>query len=91
MIHRRRPQLMTTVDAQTLVIINDFVDETDLAVERALDIIVQEWEKSRKPTPFEHTQNQSNSAISEKALKDIEERLIQIEEILDGARIVTLD
>ena len=57
-MHRRRFHLTSTIDAKTLVIINEVVDETKLTVGRVLNVIVQEWFGTKEMKPLS-TKNQS--------------------------------
>ena len=78
MTHRRRPQLMTTVDAKTLVIINEITNKTELTMGKALDLIIQEWFLSKEIEPLKTTPKSPKSAILQNTLNSIDALLSRI-------------
>ena len=55
MTHRKRPHLTATVAAETLVLANKAMDEMDLPLGHALDVIIREWSSSKEIEPVNST------------------------------------
>ena len=85
MAHRKRPHLTGTVAAETLVLANKAMDEMDLPLGHALDVIIREWSSSKEIEPVNSTPKSPDLRVLQNTLDNIDARLSWIEGAITDA------